>query len=1070
MTARHVGWVVGVLTVWTGAWGAEGQRAGLRCVVTESVPVDYLAPEQSHAWALCVDVGGRRVSRTAFPQSPVAGRDRVALASDVPHHGRPTMKLTYTTGDAALKRITLFRKDGFHIYPKNEGVTDLDGMGVWVYGNGSGDLLEYYDTWGNVFDPKKRALHQPITWTGWRFVDLPFNKRYRRFWGITITVPKGTGGKRPPLYFARLTPRQRKVFLPAVYAHVDPLASRVDGQDFGLSINVPPGQYEVELGIAPPLLAKLQRAIGFRVTADGDRTVLDYQGIQPGKPWRRFPVTADTDGINLRVRHTKQCRAWVNAVRLYTGRKRLVTFDLGFDPKDEAYFADGVNLVPNPGFEATGARGLPVGWKRAGTKPAPKPGPAVAIDSKVFHTGQRSLRIVAGPKPVVVETATRQFWPVGGNPHYGAAIDYTRHYTLSAWVRCRDVVGTARLALVWNRLEGKTVERRDKQGRAFPAWSNAAGITQLGVTQGVNVVGAKAAWTRVSVSARPPHGADHVVFRLHTDMRKGTIWFDDLRLDGFGDAPVEIIASQGGYHPLGHKHAIVACRMKQDAGGRFAVTPIGKATPVHRGPLAHWGADEWGRHIWIADFGALRQPGTYELSVVCANGLAVKGRPFAVGADHYRRLVAKVRHYLHVARCGMAVPGWHKACHLDDAVTPGGKHYDMTGGWHDAGSVDKQIGSAAHIMVHLSTIALEAFDRYPPVTVEGLELPDVLDEALWGADQLLKMQLPDGRIFVACNPTRGGLVTSQNNIPGDFDDRILIGPYGAPPSIKLLAMSRTARALKARQPAKLARYMKAIERSYPLMKDDSGAVQVDLDLWRLTGQDAYMKRAAKRVPNLLAGLKQRDYYWRRPDYVRLVSLIEYARAVPQGDLARDIQREVQALLDDVLEPLTRHTPYGHVTNWSLLFPRAIDGWVENNHVITESAYFLTQAYRLLGDRRCLDLADAQLQWIMGRNPTGGSMIAGVGTKFQMPCTAISYTCPAHRNGLVTGAVLRACSSGNGTLGTYYSGGLPRQFPVIYTASDVPGNMFAGGEIWSPVSAKFMGVCYELDRALAQGAR
>ena len=45
--------------------------------------------------------------------------------------------------------------------------------------------------------------------------------------------------------------------------------------------------------------------------------------------------------------------------------------------------------------------------------------------------------------------------------------------------------------------------------------------------------------------------------------------------------------------------------------------------------------------------------------------------------------------FFFVQRCGFDVPGWHKACHLDDAKLPDGTHLDVTGGWHSAGDYNK---------------------------------------------------------------------------------------------------------------------------------------------------------------------------------------------------------------------------------------------------------------------------------------------------------------------------------------------------------------------------------------------
>jgi hypothetical protein len=51
---------------------------------------------------------------------------------------------------------------------------------------------------------------------------------------------------------------------------------------------------------------------------------------------------------------------------------------------------------------------------------------------------------------------------------------------------------------------------------------------------------------------------------------------------------------------------------------------------------------------------------------------------------------------LRLQRCGMAVPGYHPACLLDDARGPDGNQVDVVGGWHDAGDLRKIVPTTAH--------------------------------------------------------------------------------------------------------------------------------------------------------------------------------------------------------------------------------------------------------------------------------------------------------------------------------------------------------------------------------------
>jgi hypothetical protein len=91
--------------------------------------------------------------------------------------------------------------------------------------------------------------------------------------------------------------------------------------------------------------------------------------------------------------------------------------------------------------------------------------------------------------------------------------------------------------------------------------------------------------------------------------------------------------------------------------------------------------------------------------------------------------------FFFVQRCGGEVPGWHKACHLDDARLPDGAHRDLTGGWHDAGDYNKWMGDwnqsgSAYALVTAYLAGRDHFDR---IDRDRDGRADILDEALWGA-------------------------------------------------------------------------------------------------------------------------------------------------------------------------------------------------------------------------------------------------------------------------------------------------------------------------------------------------
>ena len=97
-------------------------------------------------------------------------------------------------------------------------------------------------------------------------------------------------------------------------------------------------------------------------------------------------------------------------------------------------------------------------------------------------------------------------------------------------------------------------------------------------------------------------------------------------------------------------------------------------------------------HHWAGDFSVFQAPGRYVAETVI-NNRTYYSPPFEIDDE---LLLAKTGdiacRFFYYQRCGTAIPGFHAACHLDDARLYDGGHRDLTGGWHDAGDYNKYSG------------------------------------------------------------------------------------------------------------------------------------------------------------------------------------------------------------------------------------------------------------------------------------------------------------------------------------------------------------------------------------------
>lgn len=131
--------------------------------------------------------------------------------------------------------------------------------------------------------------------------------------------------------------------------------------------------------------------------------------------------------------------------------------------------------------------------------------------------------------------------------------------------------------------------------------------------------------------------------------------------------------------------------------------------------------------------------------------------PFKIGNDIYAGASEIPLKYMRQQRCGYN-PFLKDSCHVHDAITVAdpdslrnGLHFDVTGGWHDASDYLQYVATSANAVYQMLFAYMqhpEAFgDDYDANGDEGANgIPDILDEAKWGLDWLVKMN-PDADTY-----------------------------------------------------------------------------------------------------------------------------------------------------------------------------------------------------------------------------------------------------------------------------------------------------------------------------------
>lgn len=151
------------------------------------------------------------------------------------------------------------------------------------------------------------------------------------------------------------------------------------------------------------------------------------------------------------------------------------------------------------------------------------------------------------------------------------------------------------------------------------------------------------------------------------------------------------------------------------------------------------------------NFSGFQKPGKYFLRTG-----KTESPVFVISDTVYRSAADFCLRYMRQQRSGFN-PFLKDSCHTHDGYTvyapvPDGTHIDVSGGWHDASDYLQYSATSANATYHL----LAAYRDFPKVFADtkqanGLDgkngIPDVVDEAKWGLDWLLKMHPKDDWLF-----------------------------------------------------------------------------------------------------------------------------------------------------------------------------------------------------------------------------------------------------------------------------------------------------------------------------------
>lgn len=506
---------------------------------------------------------------------------------------------------------------------------------------------------------------------------------------------------------------------------------------------------------------------------------------------------------------------------------------------------------------------------------------------------------------------------------------------------------------------------------------------------------------------------------------------------------------------------------------RFAVTRPLKKVVADFGP------------VMIGDFSDVAKPGMYQVTVGEERSVQFFIRP-----NVWKRTLPKAVSYHYAQRCGVAVPGVHPACHLDDARRrDSGEYIDLTGGWHDAGDLRKWMTATmmnGFGLLHLARNLDNNWDE----GVAGTRT--LLDEMRWGNRYFLKMQASDGRIWAdvagGVNGDNSDNHWTDNQI-GNADDRYLnVNKNGPVQAMWTALQAMVAQAFRATDPGYAQACLEAGLRCWVANKPGGGANELSwwtiaaIELYRATQKTEFGESAVKFGRQLIE-LQQAEFsggqhlirgFWRatrdkQDPFADAVygampplALLELASELREHSDSLRWRDAVRLYVEEYVVPMTSRSPYrimpfgvfygtpspekyrplaGEMTYRYFLPTRKQFWWLGTTSVLASHAALLANSAQVFGKSEYRDLAFRQLEWIMGANPFGSCLMTGEGMRNVFPHSRFV--------GLINGGIV------NGIAGN------PDDEPILDTEY---GGDWRTAEYWSPHNAYYLWAVSNLEKS------
>ena len=449
---------------------------------------------------------------------------------------------------------------------------------------------------------------------------------------------------------------------------------------------------------------------------------------------------------------------------------------------------------------------------------------------------------------------------------------------------------------------------------------------------------------------------------------------------------------------------------------------------MHRGMTSPFGKDPTsGLFVQRIDFSSYASAGEglrIRLHASDVAKTAAESDPFAIRPALLKPLSRDALRYFFYTRSGIALEQpfvenerWVRpAGHPTDTRVPCAPDakcshsLDVSGGWYDAGYYGKYVvngGLSVWLLMNLweasqqmglSVVGAKDGDLHLPES--GNKLPDLLDEARWEMDWLLKMQVPEG-------DPQAGLVhhkihdtdwSALGTLPVLGSTPRQLRPVSTAATLNLAAAGAQAARVFAKLDPKFAeRCLSAAKRAWAAAEahpdllitsaDNKGGGPYDdatlsderfwaaSELFVTTGDQAFLSTLSKSPHYLQLKAHEGDtpeaLDWRTTDALGTLSLSLDSKHTPAAVRAAN-RKSIVAVAEKYLA-LSKADGFGQPYVGSH-YPWGSNSFIVNNGLIMAYAHAFTK------DPRFLDGAVAAMDYVLGRNAVGKSYVSGYGAR------------------------------------------------------------------------------------------